>query len=280
MTWAGQPTALALIRMGGGLLVAMSMMRRRSSTDVHGRPGARQGWVQWRAMRRRCLRGRVSGVTSQPARGGPGNAAAMAPSRARSSSAMAGRLYWRCRTVSWCRNTMISRSFERPERTAKRANDTSNRYRQELARPEIGRQRPGDLHLQAPVEGLAQHERDHGGIGTLHRRVATRPEPNGYRGTVTAGRRGRRRPSHDGHRQHDSRDQPGPTAVSLVNCGLRVARGRTGGGRGCGPTRLRRAGRCRGPGQSRSGRRSGLGATRGAWRRMGGQWRLPSLPRR
>ena len=65
------------------------------------------------------------------------------------------------------------------------------------------------------------------------------------------------------------------TAFSLVNCGLRVARGRTGGGRGCGPTRLRRAGRCRGPGQSRSGRRSGLGATRGAWRRMGGQWRLP-----
>ena len=56
-------------------------------------------------------------------------AAAMAPSRARSSSASAGRLFCRCRTASERRSTMISRSFERPERTAKRANDTSNRYR-------------------------------------------------------------------------------------------------------------------------------------------------------
>ena len=31
--------------------------------------------------------------------------------------------------VSWWRNTMISRSFERPQRTAKRVNDTNNRYR-------------------------------------------------------------------------------------------------------------------------------------------------------
>ena len=107
----------------------MSMLRRRSSTEVQARPGARQGWVQWRAMRRRRQRSRVSGVTSQPARCGRGNAAAMAPSRARSSSASAGRLFWRCRAVSWWRNTMISRSLERPERTAKRANDTSNRYR-------------------------------------------------------------------------------------------------------------------------------------------------------
>ena len=28
------------------------------------------------------------------------------------------------RTAIWWRNTMISRSFERPKRTAKRANDT------------------------------------------------------------------------------------------------------------------------------------------------------------
>ena len=49
--------------------------------------------------------------------------------RVRSSSASAGRLFCRCRTLSWWRSTMISRSFECPERTAKRANDTSNRYR-------------------------------------------------------------------------------------------------------------------------------------------------------
>ena len=105
------------------------MMRRRSSTEVQGRPGVRQGWVQWRAIRCRCQRSRVSGVTSQPARRRRGSAAAIAPSRARSSSARAGWLFSRCRTVSWWRNTMISRSFERPERTAKPANDTRNRYR-------------------------------------------------------------------------------------------------------------------------------------------------------
>ena len=56
-------------------------------------------------------------------------AAATAPSRARSSSASAGRLFCRCRTVSWWRSTMISRSFERPERTASRASNARNRYR-------------------------------------------------------------------------------------------------------------------------------------------------------
>ena len=112
-----------------GLLVAMSMMRRRTEAAVDGRPSARQGWVQWRAIRRRCQRSRVSRVTSQPARCGRGRAAVMAPSRARSSSASACRLFRRCSTVSWWRRTMISRSFERPERTAKRANDTRNRHR-------------------------------------------------------------------------------------------------------------------------------------------------------
>ena len=55
--------------------------------------------------------------------------AAIAPSRTRSSSARAGRSVCRRRTVSWWRRTMISRSFECPERTAKRANEASNRYR-------------------------------------------------------------------------------------------------------------------------------------------------------
>ena len=30
------------------------MMRRRSSTEVQALPGTRQGWIQWRAIRRRC----------------------------------------------------------------------------------------------------------------------------------------------------------------------------------------------------------------------------------
>ena len=47
----------------------------------------------------------------------------------RSHPPRAGRLFWRCRTVSWWRSTMISRSFERPKRTAKRCDDTTNRYR-------------------------------------------------------------------------------------------------------------------------------------------------------
>ena len=112
-----------------GFSRAIRSTSRRFSTVVCGRPAGRVGWVQWRAMRRRCQRNKVSGVTSQPARCRRGKAAATAPSRARSSSASAGRSVCRLRTVSWWRNTMISRPFARPERTAKRANDTSNRYR-------------------------------------------------------------------------------------------------------------------------------------------------------
>ena len=128
-----------------GLLATMSMMRRRNATEVRGWPGGRQGSVQWPAIRRRCQRSRVSGVTSQPARCRRGRAAAIAPSRARSSLARAARLFCRCRTVSWWRSTMISRSFECPERTAKRANDTRNRYRTRHMGPRIA--------SVAPVEG-------------------------------------------------------------------------------------------------------------------------------
>jgi ssDNA-binding Zn-finger/Zn-ribbon topoisomerase 1 len=64
---------------------------------------------------------RVSGVTSQPDRLGRGSAAAGAPSRVRSLSLSVGRSICRRRTVSWWRNTTISRSLERPERTAIRA---------------------------------------------------------------------------------------------------------------------------------------------------------------
>ncbi len=63
----------------------------------------------------------VSGVTIQPPRYGRGSAAAIAPSRVGSSSLSAGRSIWRRNTASWWRSTMISRSLERPERTARRA---------------------------------------------------------------------------------------------------------------------------------------------------------------
>jgi hypothetical protein len=69
-----------------GVSVAMSMMSRRASAAVGGRPGPAVGWVQWWAIRRRCQRRRVSGVTSQPRRRGRGSAAATAPSRVRSPS--------------------------------------------------------------------------------------------------------------------------------------------------------------------------------------------------
>ena len=44
------------------------MMRRRSEAAVDGLPGARQGWVQWPEIRRRCQRNRVSGVTNSMVR--------------------------------------------------------------------------------------------------------------------------------------------------------------------------------------------------------------------
>ena len=51
-----------------GFSAASRMMSWRISVAVEGRPGARVGWVQWWAMRRRCQRSKVSGVTSQPVR--------------------------------------------------------------------------------------------------------------------------------------------------------------------------------------------------------------------
>ena len=80
-------------------------------------------------MRRRCQRNSVSGVTSHPARLGRGSAAALAPSKLRSASVISGRSTCRRSTPSWWRNTMISRSFERPDRTVSRASDARNRYK-------------------------------------------------------------------------------------------------------------------------------------------------------
>ena len=63
------------------------------------------------------------------ARLGRGSAAALAPSKLRSASVISGRSTWRRSTPSWWRNTMISRSFERPDRTVSRASDARNRYK-------------------------------------------------------------------------------------------------------------------------------------------------------
>ena len=100
-------------------------MSRRSSAEVD---GGRCGWVQCPTMRRRCQRNSVSGVTSHPARLGRGSAAAIAPSKVRSASVSSGRSTCRRSTPSWWRNTMISRSFERRERTARRTSATKKRY--------------------------------------------------------------------------------------------------------------------------------------------------------
>ena len=112
-----------------GFSAARRSASRRSSADVDGRPGGRWGWVQCPTMRRRCQRNSVSGVTSHPARLDRGSAAAIAPSKLRSASVSSGRSTCRRSTASWWRNTMISRSFERPERTVNRASDARNRYK-------------------------------------------------------------------------------------------------------------------------------------------------------
>ena len=111
--------------------VGFSFARRtincRSSAVVGGLPGRlRGGRVQCLAMRFRCQRSNVSGVTIQPCRSRLVRAAAMAPSRTRSLSLTAGRSTRRRNTWSWWRNTMISRSFECPERTASRARPAKN----------------------------------------------------------------------------------------------------------------------------------------------------------
>ena len=92
-------------------------------------PGGRWGWVQCPTMRRRCQPNSVSGVTSHPARLGRASAAAIAPSKLRSASVSSGRSTCRRSTPSWWRNTMISRSFERRERTVGRASGARNRYK-------------------------------------------------------------------------------------------------------------------------------------------------------
>ena len=111
-----------------GFSAARRSTSRRSSAEVDGRPGGRCGWVQCPTMRRQCQRNSLSGVTSHPVRLGRGSAAAIAASKLRSVSVSSGRSICRRSTASWWRNTIISRFFERPERTVSRASDARNRY--------------------------------------------------------------------------------------------------------------------------------------------------------
>ena len=129
-------------------------MSWRSSAAVGGRPGGRCGWVQCPPMRRRCQRNSVSGVTSHPARLGRASAAAIAASKLRSVSVNSGRSTWPRSTASWWRNTMISRSFERPDRTASRASDARNRYKIRYTR---NQDRPSSLQVNAHGRVFGTH---------------------------------------------------------------------------------------------------------------------------
>ena len=156
-----------------GFSAARRSASRRSSAEVDGRPGGRCGWVQCPTMRRRCQRNSVSGVTSHPARLGRGSAAAIAPSKLRSASVSSGRSTCRRSTPSWWRNTMISRSFERPDRTVSRASDARNRYK--------------IRHTRTQHRPTSRQVNNHGRVPGTHRlRGRTKPQAGALRG---AGRR-------------------------------------------------------------------------------------------
>ena len=150
-----------------GFSAARRSASRRSSAEVDGRPCGRCGWVQCRALRRRCQRNSVSGVTSHPVRLGRASAAATAPSKLRSASVSSGRSTCRRSTASWWRNTMISRSFERPERTASRASDANNRYKIRYTRTQ---------HWPA-----WRQVNDHGRVSGTHTHIAV---PFAHRGLI------------------------------------------------------------------------------------------------
>ncbi len=66
------------------------------------------------------------------------------------------RSLWRRNTASWWRRTMISRSLERPERTARRANAAKNKYRMRNTRNKDGGQR----RWSAPTREFPSPTRD------------------------------------------------------------------------------------------------------------------------
>ena len=181
-----------------GFSAARRSASRRSSAEVDGRPGGRCGWVQCPGvtMRRRasrCQRSSVSGVTSHPVRLGRGSAAAIAPSKLRSASVSSGRSIWRRSTASWWRNTMISRSFERPERTVSRASDARNRYKIRYTRIQ---HRPASRQVN-----------DHGRVfGTHTPRQPQRPPQTAPAAQLAMGKHLHHRPG--------THPQPAPTHLS------------------------------------------------------------------
>ena len=166
--------------------VGFSAARRsaspRSFADVDGRPGGRCGCVQCPTMRRRCQPNSVSAVTSHPARLGRGSAAAIAPSKLRSASVNSSRSTCRRSTPSWWRNTMISRSFERPDRTVSRASDATNRYKIRYTRTQ---HRPTSRQVN-----------NHGRVSGTHRASARGPRDPGCASCRSSGptRRAARQP--------------------------------------------------------------------------------------
>ena len=124
-------------------------------------------------MRRRCQRNSVSGVTSHPARLGRASAAAIAASKLRSASVNSGRSTRRRSTASWWRNTMISRPFERPERTVSRASDARNRYKNRYTRTQ---DRPASRQVNdhGRVSGTPTGRRSHSAAAFAADSTATR----------------------------------------------------------------------------------------------------------
>ena len=138
--------------------------RRSRCAALLSRCGCRRPSRGWSG--RMCQRNSVSGVTSRPARLGRGSAAAIASSRLGSVSVSSGRSTCRRSTVSWWRNTMISRSLERPERTVSRASDARNRYKIRYTR---NQDRPSSLQVNAHGRVFGTHR--HPGPVTAQRMI-------------------------------------------------------------------------------------------------------------
>src|SRR6266568_3402865 len=113
-----------------GFLPASRSTSSRISWQVPGRPG-RLGQVHLRVTRRRCQASRVPGVTSRLPRSAAGSSRASAARTARSAQSGPGRATWRRSTITSCRSTRISASFDawlRPSRTSQPNTWTMTKY--------------------------------------------------------------------------------------------------------------------------------------------------------
>ena len=91
---------------------ASRRINSRTSGPSRGRPGRRCGYVQWRAMIRRCQPNSVSGVTGNACHDRRGSTRLSATSTSRSRAVSCGRRVCRRRIASSCRSRTISSSFE------------------------------------------------------------------------------------------------------------------------------------------------------------------------